>query len=97
MEGGGGGCRMVAEAARPAAGMVGVQLLFSVLNILIKLALNDGMDARVLVAYRFMFASVFLCPIAFFVERFAPALLHASFIICVCACFFLKFETATHM
>ncbi|KAM0925000.1 hypothetical protein ACQ4PT_004487 [Festuca glaucescens] len=49
--------------------MVGVQLLFSVLNILIKLALNDGMDARVLVAYRFMFASVFLCPIAFFVER----------------------------
>jgi hypothetical protein len=78
MEGGGGGCRMVAEAARPAAGMVGVQLLFSVLNILIKLALNDGMDARVLVAYRFMFASVFLCPIAFFVERFAPAFLHAS-------------------
>ncbi|KAM0924998.1 hypothetical protein ACQ4PT_004487 [Festuca glaucescens] len=67
---GGGGCGMVAEAARPAAGMVGVQLLFSVLNILIKLALNDGMDARVLVAYRFMFASVFLCPIAFFVERF---------------------------
>ncbi|KAM0873297.1 hypothetical protein ACQ4PT_038110 [Festuca glaucescens] len=30
--------------------MVVVQMLFSVLNILIKLALNDGMDARVLVA-----------------------------------------------
>uniref|UniRef100_A0ACD5UPL2 Uncharacterized protein n=1 Tax=Avena sativa TaxID=4498 RepID=A0ACD5UPL2_AVESA len=67
--GGGGGCGVVAEAARPAAGMVGVQMLFSVLNILIKLALNDGMDARVLVAYRFMFAAVVLCPIAFFVER----------------------------
>ena len=61
----------MAEAARPASGMVGVQMLFSVLNILIKLALNDGMDARVLVAYRFMFATVVLCPIAFFVERYA--------------------------
>jgi hypothetical protein len=68
--GGGGGCGVLAEAARPAAAMVVVQMLFSVLNILIKLALNDGMDARVLVAYRFMFAVVFLCPIAFFVERY---------------------------
>ena len=71
----------MAEAARPAAGMVGLQVLYSVLQIFIKLALNDGMDARVYVAYRFMFAAVLLCPIAFFVERYvawlAPALMHA--------------------
>ncbi|XP_015691838.1 WAT1-related protein At1g09380-like [Oryza brachyantha] len=58
-----------AEAARPVAAMVALQFLFSVLQIVIKLALNDGMDARVLVAYRFMFAATFLCPIAFVVER----------------------------
>lgn len=68
MEGGGGG-RVVAGAATPAAAMVGLQVLFSVLQIFIKLALNDGMDARVLVAYRYMFAAAFLCPIAFFVDR----------------------------
>lgn len=60
---------MVAGAATPAAAMVGLQVLFSVLQIFIKLALNDGMDARVLVAYRYMFAAAFLCPIAFFVDR----------------------------
>uniref|UniRef100_A0A0E0KQK2 WAT1-related protein n=1 Tax=Oryza punctata TaxID=4537 RepID=A0A0E0KQK2_ORYPU len=58
------------EAARAAvAAMVSLQLLFSALQIFIKLALNDGMDARVLVAYRFMFAATFLCPIAFLLER----------------------------
>ncbi|XP_062225624.1 WAT1-related protein At1g68170-like [Phragmites australis] len=66
----GGGLGGAAEgAAKPAAAMVSLQLVFSVLQIFIKLALNDGMDARVLVAYRFMFAAAFLCPIAFLVER----------------------------
>lgn len=60
---------MTAEAARPAAAMVGLQVLFAVLQIFFKLALNDGMDARVLVAYRFMFAAAVLCPVAFLVER----------------------------
>uniref|UniRef100_A0ACD5URN9 Uncharacterized protein n=1 Tax=Avena sativa TaxID=4498 RepID=A0ACD5URN9_AVESA len=63
-EGRGEGCGVVAEA-----GMVLLQVLFSVLQIFIKLALNDGMDVPVFVAYRFMFAAAFLCPIAFFVER----------------------------
>uniref|UniRef100_A0A0D9W4X3 WAT1-related protein n=1 Tax=Leersia perrieri TaxID=77586 RepID=A0A0D9W4X3_9ORYZ len=56
-------------AIRPVAAMVLLQFLFSVLQIFIKLAMNDGMDARVLVAYRFMFAATFLCPIAFLLER----------------------------
>ncbi|KAL5214093.1 hypothetical protein ABZP36_003245 [Zizania latifolia] len=67
--GDGGGGWAAAEAARPAVAMVALQFLFSVLQIFIKLALNDGMDARVLVAYRFMFAAAVLCPIAFVVER----------------------------
>lgn len=66
---GGGRCGVVVEGARPAAAMVALQFVFSALQIFIKLALNDGMDARVLVAYRFMFAAAFLCPIAFVVER----------------------------
>uniref|UniRef100_A0A0E0H0S9 WAT1-related protein n=1 Tax=Oryza nivara TaxID=4536 RepID=A0A0E0H0S9_ORYNI len=60
---------MGSESGRAVAAMVSLQLLFSALQVFIKLALNDGMDARVLVAYRFMFAATFLCPIAFLRER----------------------------
>ena len=61
---------MEMEGAKPAAAMVALQLLFTALQIFIKLALDDGMDVRALVAYRFMFAAAVLCPIAFFVERY---------------------------
>uniref|UniRef100_A0A0D9ZKS0 WAT1-related protein n=1 Tax=Oryza glumipatula TaxID=40148 RepID=A0A0D9ZKS0_9ORYZ len=60
---------MGSESGRAVAAMVSLQLLFSALQVFIKLALNDGMDARVLVAYRLMFAATFLCPIAFLRER----------------------------
>ncbi|KAF8715561.1 hypothetical protein HU200_027220 [Digitaria exilis] len=56
--------------AKPAVAMVAVEFVFSALQIFIKLALDDGMDVRVLVAYRLMFASAFLCPLAFFIERY---------------------------
>ncbi|XP_044979396.1 WAT1-related protein At1g68170-like [Hordeum vulgare subsp. vulgare] len=59
----------VLEAARPVAAMVVVELVFSAMQIFIKLALDDGMDVRVLVAYRPMFGAAFLCPVAFLVER----------------------------
>ena len=61
---------MEMEGAKPAAAMVALQLLFAALQIFIKLALDDGMDVHVLVAYRFMFAAAVLYPIAFFVERY---------------------------
>ncbi|KAJ1270965.1 hypothetical protein BS78_06G092000 [Paspalum vaginatum] len=64
--GGGGG---VVDGAKPAVAMVAVELVFSALQIFIKLALDDGMDARILVAYRLVFAAAFLCPLAFLVER----------------------------
>lgn len=57
------------DAARPAAAMVLVEFIFSALQIFIKLALDDGMDERVLVAYRLMFGAAFLCPVAFLLER----------------------------
>ncbi|RLM73578.1 WAT1-related protein [Panicum miliaceum] len=63
--GGGGG---VVGGAKPAVAMVAVEFVFSALQIFIKLALDDGMDVRVLVAYRLMFATAFLCPLAFLVE-----------------------------
>ncbi|KAM0863285.1 hypothetical protein ACQ4PT_044702 [Festuca glaucescens] len=64
-----GGAGGVFDGARPAAAMVVVEFIFSALQIFIKLALDDGMDVRVLVAYRLMFGAAFLCPVAFLIER----------------------------
>ncbi|XP_052204124.1 WAT1-related protein At1g25270-like [Diospyros lotus] len=50
-------------------GMVVVLASFAGLNVFYKLATNDGMSLRVLVAYRFLFASAFSVPVAIIVER----------------------------
>ncbi|KAM0939843.1 putative EamA domain-containing protein [Dioscorea sansibarensis] len=57
------------EAFKTVAGMVLVQIIFGGVNILYKLALNDRMDIRIMVTYRYLFAAASLIPIAFFVER----------------------------
>ncbi|XP_021727906.1 WAT1-related protein At1g68170-like [Chenopodium quinoa] len=49
--------------------MVIVQIAFAGVNITYKLAAVDGMNLRVLVAYRILFAAVFMVPIAYFLER----------------------------
>ncbi|KAK1386046.1 hypothetical protein POM88_023781 [Heracleum sosnowskyi] len=49
--------------------MVIVQTAFAGVNVLYKLASNDGMNLRILVAYRFIFAAAFIVPLALFVER----------------------------
>ncbi|KAM0898352.1 hypothetical protein ACQ4PT_021996 [Festuca glaucescens] len=61
----------VFEDSRPAVAMVVVEFMFSALQIFHKLALDDGMDVRLLVAYRPMFGAAFLCPVAFFIERYS--------------------------
>ncbi|CAL5029136.1 unnamed protein product [Urochloa decumbens] len=61
---GGGG-----DVAKPVAAMVVVQVIFAGVNIFYKLAVSDGMDMRVLVAYRYLFATAFLAPLAYFIER----------------------------
>ncbi|WVZ87785.1 hypothetical protein U9M48_034368 [Paspalum notatum var. saurae] len=57
------------DVAKPVAAMVVVQVMFAGVNIFYKLAVSDGMDMRVLVAYRYLFASAFLAPLAYFIER----------------------------
>ncbi|VVA94467.1 unnamed protein product [Arabis nemorensis] len=49
--------------------MVVVQIATAGLNILFKLAVADGMEPRVLVAYRLVFATIFMLPLAFFFQR----------------------------
>ncbi|KAL7199930.1 hypothetical protein ACSBR2_022107 [Camellia fascicularis] len=70
--------------------MVVVQIAFAVVNIFYKMAANDGMKMTVLIAYRFLFASAFILPLALFLERsfhFPP---HTNMIyVCDNACFHL--------
>lgn len=68
--GGGRDWKEMARGLKPAAAMVLVQVVFAGGNILYKLALNDGMDVRVLVTYRYLFAAAFIAPLAFFIERY---------------------------
>ncbi|GLT56369.1 hypothetical protein SLA2020_294130 [Shorea laevis] len=59
---------------RPLMFMVTVQVVFASANVLFKLAANDGMSLRVIVAYHFVFATVFMVPLALIVERKKPKL-----------------------
>ncbi|XP_059651115.1 WAT1-related protein At1g68170-like [Cornus florida] len=54
---------------KPTMMMVVVQMAYAGMNIFYKLAANDGMSMRVLVAYRFTFAAAFIIPLALYVER----------------------------
>ncbi|EXB97306.1 Auxin-induced protein 5NG4 [Morus notabilis] len=49
--------------------MVVVQFVFTGVNVLYKLAANDGMNLKVIVAYRLVFATAFILPLALFIER----------------------------
>ncbi|XP_050378068.1 WAT1-related protein At1g68170-like [Argentina anserina] len=65
----GGSCLNALRGLKPLMLMLVVQFSSVGVNLLYKLAANDGMDIRLIIAYRFSFATVFLSPIAFFVER----------------------------
>ncbi|XVE67321.1 hypothetical protein DITRI_Ditri08aG0151300 [Diplodiscus trichospermus] len=54
---------------KPPLLMVLVQVIFAGLNVMYKLAANDGMDLRIIIAYRFMFATVIMVPLALILER----------------------------
>ncbi|XP_039006644.1 WAT1-related protein At1g68170-like [Hibiscus syriacus] len=49
--------------------MVLVQVIFGVMNALYKLAANDGMSLRIIVSYRFIFATAVMIPLALVAER----------------------------
>ncbi|KAG6579710.1 WAT1-related protein, partial [Cucurbita argyrosperma subsp. sororia] len=55
--------------AKPALLMLLVQSVFAGVNVLYKLAVNDGMNLMIMIAFRFVFASLFMLPLAFFLER----------------------------
>ncbi|XP_074586787.1 WAT1-related protein At1g09380-like [Curcuma longa] len=60
---------MGGESCIPTLAMVAVQAGYAGMNVLSKLALDDGMSPFVLTAYRQVVATLILFPIAFFLER----------------------------
>lgn len=63
---------MVRVLGVPVLAMVLVQIAYAVMNLMYKLAVEDGMNMRVLVAYRAFFAAAFMAPLALLIERFFP-------------------------
>lgn len=59
----------------PALVMILVQIEFSGMNIFSKLAMDTGMNPFIHVAYRQIFAFLFVAPVAYFVERYTYAFL----------------------
>ncbi|KAF8411629.1 hypothetical protein HHK36_004187 [Tetracentron sinense] len=59
----------IINGMKPAMVMVVVQIVFAGVNVFYKLATNDGMNLKILVAYRYLFATASLVPLAFIVER----------------------------
>ncbi|XP_027338080.1 WAT1-related protein At1g68170-like [Abrus precatorius] len=59
----------VVQGLKPMLLMIVVQITFAGVNVLYKLAVNDGMSLRVVAAYRFLFATAFIAPLALIVER----------------------------
>ncbi|XP_012073992.1 WAT1-related protein At1g68170 [Jatropha curcas] len=61
--------RKLVEGCKPVMIMVVVQVAYSGNNVLYKLAAIDGMSLRIISAYRFIFATAFMLPLALFFER----------------------------
>jgi len=62
--------RKLVQDLKPVLLMVLVQIAYSSVNVLYKLAINDGMSIRVVTAYRLIFAVVFTSSVALIFERF---------------------------
>jgi len=59
----------VVHGLKPALLMVMVQIAFAFVNVLYKLAINDGMSVIILTAYRLIFAAACTIPLALIFER----------------------------
>lgn len=57
------------QGLRPVVLMVFVQIAYAAVNIIYKVAINDGMSMRVATAYRLTFASAFTIPAALIFDR----------------------------
>jgi large subunit ribosomal protein L9e len=58
------------ELLMPVAAMLAFDTLFALMTVLVKKALDGGLNPVVLIALRQFVAAVFLAPIAYFRERF---------------------------
>ena len=56
------------EGLKPVMVMVIIQIAFGGINIFYKLATNDGMSVKIMVAYRMMFAAASMVPLALILE-----------------------------
>lgn len=85
--------------ALPTILMVVAQFCFAGVNICYKLAASHGMSLTILIAYRLLFASAFIVPIAFFHERFhfLPLLFLFLFISLFSYSNFHAFTLPTHL
>ncbi|XP_061337172.1 WAT1-related protein At1g68170-like [Gastrolobium bilobum] len=59
----------VVHGLKPIMLMVLVQIAYTAVNVLYKLAINDGMSVKVATAYRLAFGSAFTVPLALITER----------------------------
>lgn len=55
--------------ARPVLLMIVVQSIYATSNIMLKMVAIDGTGLSVLIAYRFIFSTVFIVPFALLYER----------------------------
>ncbi|GJU38030.1 nucleotide-binding alpha-beta plait domain-containing protein [Tanacetum coccineum] len=84
----------VIHGLKPVLLMVLVQATFAGVNVLYKLAASDGMHLPILVAYRFLFATAFICPIALLVERKKRPKLTWMILLQAFGCGLFGYETA---
>ncbi|KAM0036300.1 hypothetical protein Hdeb2414_s0014g00424801 [Helianthus debilis subsp. tardiflorus] len=50
--------------------MVAAKFSVAAFTVSYKLAANDGMNMKVLITYRYLFASILILPLALFLERY---------------------------
>ncbi|KAJ9160031.1 hypothetical protein P3X46_025472 [Hevea brasiliensis] len=61
-------CKLV-DGLKPVLVMALVQVAYAGANVLYKLAVSDGMSLRIIVAYRYIFATAFMIPLALYFEK----------------------------
>ncbi|EEF31412.1 WAT1-related protein At1g68170 [Ricinus communis] len=59
----------LADGVKAVLVMVTIQVAYTAVNVLYKLAASDGMSVRIITAYRFIFATAFMVPLALIFER----------------------------
>lgn len=58
------------ETRKPYIAVLIIQLIYAGMALLSKAAIDEGMNTYVFVAYRQAFATIFLAPFAFFLDRY---------------------------